>query len=505
MGAFAAFPLAIGYGVGGLLVGVHWLTRFWPAERDPAALKRGLTVVALLLVVCATTMGALAARSVYAGYWSRTDVTWRVYGRELTPGEWFFLAGIRDFATWVNAQEDPVYIPASAAARPTLRAYLSEKHPQVVSAGPGFVLPPGIIAAPYRIESQDWDRADRQFVLLTDGQLTVLPPFDNASHQTLLGLMEAGEPLDRLNGAVSGYSGRLSDSTELAFESVREPLVPGMVLDEALALVGWSAGGEESGIPHLTSHSQVSITLYWQKATAGRVGHEYRDFAQIWTQGGQGISGIDTELMRWLYPPTAWQEGEVVPQLVRMDPPSELHPGAYQLVVGLYPPLGAATPATTPDDVPLGTEPRVGWLKVPHDQSFTAAEAAQPLEIAFGTDIVLRGMTLTARDDQVYLELQWQAMRVPEVDATIFVHAVDAEGRIVAQQDSRPWNGQYPTFIWDEGEMVLTEHELTVPSSVRPITLYVGAYTFPGPVNLPAFDASGSLPDGRARVWVLPP
>jgi hypothetical protein len=147
----------------------------------------------------------------------------------------------------------------------------------------------------------------------------------------------------------------------------------------------------------------------------------------------------------------------------------------------------------------------VGWLKVPHDQSFTAAEAAQPLEIAFGTDIVLRGMTLTARDDQVYLELQWQAMRVPEVDATIFVHAVDAEGRIVAQQDSRPWNGQYPTFIWDEGEMVLTEHELTVPSSVRPITLYVGAYTFPGPVNLPAFDASGSLPDGRARVWVLPP
>ena len=504
-GAFAALPMAIGYGIGGLLVGVRWLTRFRPAEWNSAALKGGFAALAFLLLAGGTMLGALRARSVYADYWSRTDVTWRVHGQELSPGEWFFLAGIRDFAIWVNAQDEPVYIPVSAADLPTLRAYLAEKHPRVVAASPDIGLPPGIIAAPHRIESQDWDRADRQFVLLNDGQLTVLPPFDDASHQTLLRLMEAGGPVVRPNGAVSGYSGRLSEPTGLAFEKVREPLVPGMVFDEAMALVGWSLGEERSSIPHLTPDSQVSITLYWQKATDGRVGHEYLDFVQIWTQEGQGVSGMDTTLMRWLYPPTAWREGETIPQLVQMDLPPELSPGAYQLVARVYPRLGAATPAMTADGVPLGTEPRVGWLKVPQSKPSSPAGAVQPLEIALGADIVLRGVALTTRDDQVLVELHWQPMRVPEADATIFVHAVDAEGRIVAQQDTRPWNGQYPTFIWDEGELVVTEHKLTVPSSVRPITLYAGAYTFPGPVNLPAIDASGPLPDGRARVGVLLP
>jgi hypothetical protein len=147
----------------------------------------------------------------------------------------------------------------------------------------------------------------------------------------------------------------------------------------------------------------------------------------------------------------------------------------------------------------------VGWLKVPQKAAPDLAQATERLEVAFGADLVLRGATVTADDNQIRLDLYWQAPRTPQVDATIFVHAVDAEGQIVAQHDSRPWAGQYPTFIWDGGEIVVTQHVLAVPASQRPITLYAGAYTLPGPLNLPAVLDGVTLPDGRAVVGELLP
>jgi len=45
----------------------------------------------------------------------------------------------------------------------------------------------------------------------------------------------------------------------------------------------------------------------------------------------------------------------------------------------------------------------------------------------------------------------------------VFVHLLDAEGRIVAQHDSQPQDGAYPTSVWDAGEVVADEHVLDLP------------------------------------------
>jgi hypothetical protein len=51
----------------------------------------------------------------------------------------------------------------------------------------------------------------------------------------------------------------------------------------------------------------------------------------------------------------------------------------------------------------------------------------------------------------------------------------------------RPWGGQYPTFIWDVGETVVSEHMLATETlDLANLNLRVGMYTFPGPQNLPA-------------------
>jgi hypothetical protein len=52
------------------------------------------------------------------------------------------------------------------------------------------------------------------------------------------------------------------------------------------------------------------------------------------------------------------------------------------------------------------------------------------------------------------ITLHWRALKETDVDYTLFVHMLDATGQIVAQNDSQPRNGSYPTSMWVIGEYV---------------------------------------------------
>jgi hypothetical protein len=82
---------------------------------------------------------------------------------------------------------------------------------------------------------------------------------------------------------------------------------------------------------------------------------------------------------------------------------------------------------------------------------------------------------------QVQLTLLWEALvDRPDFDATVFVHILDAEGALVAQQDQRPWGGQYPTQIWDEKELVQTNYVFDVQGQgLDSISVQTGMYTYP--------------------------
>jgi hypothetical protein len=49
-----------------------------------------------------------------------------------------------------------------------------------------------------------------------------------------------------------------------------------------------------------------------------------------------------------------------------------------------------------------------------------------------------------------------------EKDYTVFVHIVDAAGRIWGQQDSMLVAGERPTSSWELGEVIEDEHQLTI-------------------------------------------
>ena len=106
--------------------------------------------------------------------------------------------------------------------------------------------------------------------------------------------------------------------------------------------------------------------------------------------------------------------------------------------------------------------------------------AATALETRLGDSITLLRYALTAdrAAGQVHLILFWQGFGKPKDDYTVFVHLLDASGDIVAQRDAPPRDGKYPTSIWDVGEIVQDEYDLTIPADARgPFSLAIGMYS----------------------------
>ena len=56
----------------------------------------------------------------------------------------------------------------------------------------------------------------------------------------------------------------------------------------------------------------------------------------------------------------------------------------------------------------------------------------------------------------------WQALRPIDHDYTVFVHAVDAEGKTWAQLDSKPQEGARPTLKWQPGQVVTDTYTIQI-------------------------------------------
>jgi hypothetical protein len=87
--------------------------------------------------------------------------------------------------------------------------------------------------------------------------------------------------------------------------------------------------------------------------------------------------------------------------------------------------------------------------------------------------------------------LYWQATRRLPADYTVFVHSLDADGKITGQADSPPLANHYPTGAWQPGEVVQDNHVTPAGQRYR-----LGLYDPATNQRLQAFAADGRrLPD----------
>lgn len=237
----------------------------------------------------------------------------------------------------------------------------------------------------------------------------------------------------------------------------------------------------------------VRVSLYWQPQRA--LAAVYHSFVHVVDTAGQPIAQSDHQPGGVYWPSTLWQAGELLRDDHWLTILPETAPGVYRLLVGLY--------ELAPDGTlrPLGEPAVAGWLAVKTQIETQPGPIARPAAAEFGTAIELLGYDAPPAAGELAVTLYWRARRPPDQDYTVFVHLLDASGQIVAQADSPPRGGTYPTSVWDTGEVVADEHAIRLPEGLPAgeYWLRVGLYSA-GADRLPVRDGGDSVELGPVVV-----
>lgn len=128
-----------------------------------------------------------------------------------------------------------------------------------------------------------------------------------------------------------------------------------------------------------------------------------------------------------------------------------------------------------------------------------AAERSGAPVAFLGKGIVLHRATITpsrARPgDDLIIRLVWEATEPVAGNYAVFVHALEPDApRILAQEDTFPFYGHYPTMLWVPGKPFEDIHHLRLPSdlNVPYVRLTTGLYDYKTMERLPAIAPDGT-------------
>ncbi|MFN8455656.1 MAG: glycosyltransferase family 39 protein [Anaerolineae bacterium] len=234
----------------------------------------------------------------------------------------------------------------------------------------------------------------------------------------------------------------------------------------------------------------LPLTLYWQSLAP--VGGDYLTFATLLDSQQQPYGQVD-RYPSGFYSPMLWAENEVVPDSFSVPVKSAAPAGVYFLRVGQYQ-LANGQPQSlklVQEGQPTGASAVViGPIKVAGPPPGVTGQNPSPqvkLNLTLGNQVTLLGYDLdepsidncqsTIDNCQLSITLYWRAETIPSTDYTTFLHLRDATNQTVAQQDSPPAAGRYPTSLWEAGEIIVDQ--ITLPlAGVAPgrYTPVVGLY-----------------------------
>jgi len=103
--------------------------------------------------------------------------------------------------------------------------------------------------------------------------------------------------------------------------------------------------------------------------------------------------------------------------------------------------------------------------------------------------------------EEVQLVLYREVTQRPTANYTVFLHLEDDSGATVAQADSPPLDGDWPTAAWEAGMTIVDAHILRIPAELSPgeYQLAIGLYDPESGARLPAFSSAGE----EWRDWAI--
>ncbi|MFP3897029.1 MAG: ArnT family glycosyltransferase, partial [Anaerolineales bacterium] len=187
--------------------------------------------------------------------------------------------------------------------------------------------------------------------------------------------------------------------------------------------------------------------------------------------GDERWGQIDLPPLDRVYPTSMWRPGERVLQSVDIDVSPEASAGEKVLMLGfyVYGASGELLPlrdAAAPDNlIRLPERPVVRWPAVYESPSMQTTQSANLSDLARLVGYDLSNEVLQGGKD-LGVTLYWQCLQEMSTRYTVFVHLLDEDCELVAQSDTYPGDGQFPTTGWIAGEYITDRHTLPLPSDL---------------------------------------
>jgi sulfur transfer complex TusBCD TusB component (DsrH family) len=90
-----------------------------------------------------------------------------------------------------------------------------------------------------------------------------------------------------------------------------------------------------------------------------------------------------------------------------------------------------------------------------------------PVNYSLGEDVRLVGYEIQEIwPNTLTIDLYWNILKPMAIDYTVFVHLLDDHDRRVAQGDSQPYGGRFPTTRWPVGTIIKDSHQLRLDACI---------------------------------------
>ncbi|NJN96805.1 MAG: hypothetical protein HC875_23205 [Anaerolineales bacterium] len=271
--------------------------------------------------------------------------------------------------------------------------------------------------------------------------------------------------------------------------------------------------GVQLGAVKVHPGERVPVTVYWQALQPMTT--NYSVFVHLIGRGYQNVGQFNTYPGLGLRPTRSLEPGQIVadtyPVLVNGGAQA---PTRLLVNVGLFDFNESGRPgieAMGSDGQPAS--PTVGQLKlVPAawpalPDSPPTAEFREPAGDET-SPIVLAGYAVSGCQNTTQpcqISLKWSAQAQPSADYTVFIQLWPTDPQQpMTGFDSPPLAGDYPTSLWEAGEVILDPHELNL-ASVPPgeYQILAGLYNFTTGQRLVASAAGAPLPDNAVNLGTL--
>jgi 4-amino-4-deoxy-L-arabinose transferase-like glycosyltransferase len=209
----------------------------------------------------------------------------------------------------------------------------------------------------------------------------------------------------------------------------------------------------------------IEVTTYWRKTAANAAA--LSGVMTLQSPSGQIAGRSEILLGTDAYPAEVWQAGDIVATRFQVSTQSE------------RPTIAAAHLQVGDRSTDLG---RV----IVYADGVCKTEHAE--DVTFGGAIKLIGYRIE-EDSVPRVVLCWQSVKSMPIDYTVFVHVPGSNGMISG--DGQPVSGNYPTSVWQPGQVIEDVHSLPTGSELKIPSASIGLYRLDTGERLP-IDGTGA-------------